>query len=184
MSFLQDLKRRVIGLPKADRMNLPTEREINPEGNSYDGQKAVDHFLGKTQEQITRELATRLHWYFYEDFLWMGCRAFCFYFPAVADYVTTAEAKEEDQVVENFCGVIESRLKCDFVEIREAFPAIVHFAEYVLTHFGDYGYEPEDEELRQRLRTIKQRCAVTAPNSGASAQFGASGGPERPPSVS
>jgi hypothetical protein len=74
-------------------MNLPTEQEINPEGNSYDGQTAVNHFLGKTQEQITLELATRLHWYFYEDFYYMGCRAFCFYFPAVADYVTTAEAK-------------------------------------------------------------------------------------------
>jgi hypothetical protein len=57
MSFLQDLKRRVLGPPKADRMNLPTEQEINPEANSYDGQGAVDHFLGKTREQITKEWA-------------------------------------------------------------------------------------------------------------------------------
>jgi hypothetical protein len=89
----------------------------------------------------------------------MGCRAFCFYFPAVVEYVTTAEAKVDYEVVENFCGVIESRLKCDVAEIQESFPAIVRFGDYVLTHFGDYGYEPEDEELRQRLRTIKQQCA-------------------------
>jgi hypothetical protein len=137
-------------------MNLPTEQEINPEGDSYDGQWAVDHFLGKTQEQITRELATRLHWYFYEDYLWMGSRAFCFYFPAVADYVTTTKARTDYEVVDNFCRVIESRLNSDFTQIRDSFPAIVRFAEYVLTHFEEY---QEDEELRERLRAVKQRRA-------------------------
>ena len=52
-------------------MSLPTEPEINPEGDSYDGQTAVTHFLGKTRKQITRELATRLHWHFYEDFYYI-----------------------------------------------------------------------------------------------------------------
>lgn len=156
MSLFDDLRRRILGLPKADRMILPTEQEINPEGNSYDGQMAVNHFLRKTREQITLELATRLHWYFYEDYLWMGSRAFCFYFPAVADYVTTAKARTDYQVVDNFCWVIESRLKSDFAQIRDAFPAIIRFAEYVLTHFEEY---QEDEELRERLRAVKQRCA-------------------------
>jgi hypothetical protein len=150
-------------------MDLPSEQEINPEGNSYDGQTAVDHFLGKTREQIKKELAARLHWYFYEDFIWMGCRAFSYYFPAVADYVTTAEAKVDYQVVENFCGVIESRLRFDCARIRESFPAIVRFTDYVLTHFSDYGYDLENEDLRQRLGTIKQQCAEpgAAPNGGA-----------------
>ena len=56
-------------------MSLPTEQEINPQADSYDGQTAVAHFLGKTREQITRELATRLHWYFYEDFCYMESKA-------------------------------------------------------------------------------------------------------------
>jgi hypothetical protein len=60
-------------------------------------------------------------------------------------------------MVENFCDVIQSRLELHFAEIRESFPAIVRFAEYVLTHLSDYGHKPEDEELRQRLRTIKQQ---------------------------
>lgn len=141
-------------------MNLPTEPEINPAGDSYDGQTAVTHFLGKTRKQITRELATRLHWHFYEDFYHMGCSAVCFYFPAVADYVTTAEAKADYGVVTNFCDVVESRLQSDFTGIRDAFPAMIRLAEHVLTHFEEYGYAPEaDQDLRQRLRTIQQRCA-------------------------
>jgi len=160
MSFLHNLKRRVLGLSKAERMKLPTEQEINPEGDSYDGQMAVDHFIGKTPEQITKELGTWLHWHFYEDFLWMGSRAFCFYFPAVADYVATAKAKADYEVVDNFCYVLEFRLHSDFAQIRDSFPAIIGFAGYILAHFEDYGYDPEaDEDLLQRLRTIQQRCA-------------------------
>ena len=173
MILLDDLKRRILGLPKADCMNLPTEQEINPEGNSHDGQVAVAHFLGKTPEQITKELATRLHWYFYEDYLWMGSRAFCFYFPAVADYVTTAKARTDYQVVDNFCRVIESRLNSDSAQIRDAVPAILRFAEYVLAHFEEY---EEDEELRERLRAVKQRCAEPVAQSN--------GGPARPASNS
>jgi hypothetical protein len=95
-----------------------------------------------------------------------GGHAFCFYFPVVADYVTTAEAKADYEVVENFCNVRECRLNFHFVEIRESLPAIVRFTDYVLAHFGDYGYDPEDEHLRQRLRAIKQQCAEpgAAPN--------------------
>lgn len=180
------LRRCFVGQTKSKGVKVPTEQEINPDGNSYDGRAAVNHFLGKTQEQITKELATRLHWYFYEDFIWMGSRAFCFYFPAVADYVTTAEAKNEDQVVENFCNVIESRLKFDIAEIQESFPAIVRFADYILTHFGDYGYDPDEEDLRQRLRTIKQQCteAGAARNDGPAEPQSNSTVPEVPPTAS
>ena len=77
----------------------------------------------------------------------------------MADYVTTAEAKADYEVVTNFCDVVESRLQSDFTGIRDAFPAIIRFAEYVLTHFAEYGYALEaDKDLRQRLRTIQQRC--------------------------
>ena len=182
MNFLQHLKRRIPGLRKSDGLNLPTERDINADG-SQDGQMAVAHFLGKTREQIMKELATRLHWYFYEDYLWMGSRAFCFYFPAVADYVTTAKARTDHQVVDNFCRVIESRLNSDFTQIRDSFPTIVRFAEYVLTHFEEY---QEDEELRERLRAVKQRCAETgAPSNGGPARPSANSAiTEGPPSVS
>ena len=176
MSLLTTLRRKRVGRTKSKGMSLPTEQESSPEGNGYDGQTAVNHFLGKTQEQITRELATRLHWYLYEDFYRMGCRAFCFYFPAVADYVTSAEAKVDHAVVESFCGVIESRLNSDFAEIEESFPSIVRFTDYVLTHFGDYAYDLDDEDLRQRLKTIKQQCA----ESGAARV----GGPAKPQSNS
>ena len=159
MSFLQDLRQIVLGPPKAERINLPTEQEINPEGNSYDGQTAVDHFLGKSQEKITNEWAEHGH-YYCEDLYAMGPRAFCFYFPAVVDYVTTAGIRDDNDMPGDLCRVVEISLKYNFAEIRGAFPAIVRFADYVLTHYADLGYDPDsDENLGSRLRAIRNQCA-------------------------
>jgi hypothetical protein len=159
MSLLQDVKRRILGRPKAEGMNLPTEQEINPEGDCCDGQTAVDHFLGKSQEQITNAWAKHGH-YYYEDLYYMGPRAFCFYFPAVVDYVTTAGTRDDNDVAGDLCPVVESRLKYHFAEIREALPAIVRFADFVLTHYDDFGYDPDfNEDLRPRLTAIRHQCA-------------------------
>jgi hypothetical protein len=187
VSFIKHLQRKLFHRSKPG-LNLPTEQEIDPEG-SNDGQTAVTHFLGKTREQIAEELATRLHWYFYEDFCYMGCKAFCFYFPAVADYVTTPEAKADYDVVTNFCHVIESRLKSDFAGIRESFPSVARFADYVSAHLGDFGYGPEeeaDENLLERLRAIRLQCAEPGapPNGGPAHGSGSSDGADGLPSVS
>ena len=186
MSLLQDLKRRVFGRTKADGMNLPTEQEINPEGDHYDGQSAVTHFLGKTREQITKEWADHGQ-YYYEDLHYMGPRAFCFYFPAVVDYVTTAGVRDDNDVVGDLCPVVEGRLKYHFAETQEAFAAIVRFADYVLAHYDDFGYGPDsNEDLRPRLRVIRQQCAEpgAAPNGCPTPPAGNSGVTEGPPSVS
>lgn len=170
MNSLNDLKRKLLGEAKADGLNLPTEPEINPEENSYDGRYAVEHFLGKTREQITKEWAEHGH-YYQEDLHAMGCRAFCFYLPAVVDYVTTDAIRDDNDTVNDLCRVIESRLKNEFPEMRETFPEIVRFADFVLTHYRDFGQDPEfDEGLRARLLAIRQQsaelAALSAPKLG------------------
>ncbi|MEI6780487.1 MAG: hypothetical protein WCQ21_06135 [Verrucomicrobiota bacterium] len=143
-------------------MTLPTEQDINPQGDHYDGQAAVDRFLGKTREQITKEWAEHGH-YYCESLYYMGGRAFCFYFPAVVDYVTRAAIRDENEVASDLCDMVESRLKYDLLELQEAFPAIVRFADCVLTNYKNFGYDPAvDEGLWQRLMAIRQQSAELA----------------------
>lgn len=144
-------------------MNLPTEQEINPEGNSYDGQTAVTHFLGKTRERITQEWADHGH-YYHEDLLYMGSQAFCFYLPAVVDYVTTAGGRDDNDSVSDLCRVIEGRLESSGPQIRQVFPDILRFADYALTHSQELGGFADDlfGDLRPRLEAIKRICAELA----------------------
>ncbi|MCX6924649.1 MAG: hypothetical protein NT154_15755 [Verrucomicrobia bacterium] len=93
----------------------------------------------------------------------MGGRAFSFYFPAVVDYVTSVAIRDQNDVASDLCNVVESRLKYDLLELQEAFPAIVRFADYVLADYEDFGYDPAfDESLRQRLMAIRQQSAELA----------------------
>jgi hypothetical protein len=149
-------------------MSLPTEEDINPQGDSYDGASAVKHFLGKTREQITREWAEHGH-YYEEDLNAMGDRAFCFYLPAIVDYVTTSGNRDGD-TVSDVCRVIESRLAYHYAETRPAFPQILRFADYALAHAEGFGGFADDlfGDLRPRLLAIKKKCAepCAAPNGG------------------
>jgi hypothetical protein len=154
-----DLRRGLLLHRRMDRLHLPTEQDINPQGDSYDGAGAVKHFLGKTREQITKEWAEHGH-YYEEDLNAMGDRAFCFYLPAVVDYVTTSGNQDAD-AVSDLCRVIESRLEYHFAETRAAFSEVVRFADYALAHAEDFGGFADDSfgDLRPRLSAIKQKCA-------------------------
>ena len=140
-------------------MSLPTEEDINPQGDSYDGAYAVKHFLGKTREEITREWAEHGH-YYEEDLNAMGDRAFCFYLPAVVDYITTSGNQDGD-ALSDLCLVIESRLAYHYAATRPAFSQILRFADYALAHAADFGGFADDlfGDLRPRLLAIRKKCA-------------------------
>lgn len=167
-------------------MSLPTQEEINPIPEDLDGQCAVRSFLGKTREQIAREFDE--HGVSYqEDLMFMGSRAFCFYFPAAVDYVTAYGSVADGDIINCLVSVVEQRLEYDSPEIVEVFPEVVRFADYVLARHDDFALAPEIYgDLRPRLRTIQQTCAEpgAAPNGGPATSVGNSSTTEGPPSVS
>jgi hypothetical protein len=180
-----DLRRRLLLRRKMARMNLPTEQDINADG-SQDSQWALRNFLGKTREQITVEWAEHRHCY-YEDLYYMGCRAFCFYFPAAVDYVIKTPISAQTDTAAHLCHVAEGRLKYDRPDIREAFSDIRRFADHVLVHYEEFGFADEIYgDLRPRLRWLRQQCAEpgVAPNGGPATQFGSSRAEEGPPPCS
>lgn len=64
-------------------MALPTREEINPFDDPYDGQRACEHFFGKTLEEAEAMIRESSHVY-QEDLMWMGPIAFRYYLPAIA----------------------------------------------------------------------------------------------------
>ena len=63
-------------------------------------------------------------------------RSFCFYLPAVVDYVTTAGTRDDNPVASDFCRVIEDRLESwepplemNSPQIRQVLPEIFRFAD-------------------------------------------------------
>jgi hypothetical protein len=167
-------------------MNLPTQKDINPIPEDLDGQCAVRNFLRKTRDQITREFAEHGMSY-QEDLMFMGSRAFCFYFPAAVDYLAGSQGSTDADVANCLVSVVEHRLEYDSLEIRDAFPDIFRFADHLLAHYDAFALDPDIYgDLRPRLRAIRQTCAepFAAPNGGPASQLGNSGGTEGPPSVS
>jgi hypothetical protein len=155
-------------------MKLPTQEEINPIPEDLDGKCAAQNFFGKAREQITREFHEHGMSY-QEDLMFMGSRAFCFYFPAAVDYVTTSWLGTDGDVVNCLVGVVEHRLEYDSPDIGEAFSEIVRFADHLLAHYADLALEPEIYgDLRPRLRAIRKTCAEPSvpPNGGPAALLG------------
>src|SRR5262245_41638860 len=141
-------------------MSLPTQQDINPIPPDLDGRSAVRNFLGKTREQITREFAEHGMSY-QEDLMFMGPRAFNYYFPAAVDYIASPQGCTDADVANCLISVVEHRLQYDAPQILGSTQQIVRFADYVLACYDGFGFDPDIcGDLRPRLNQIKKSCAA------------------------
>jgi hypothetical protein len=74
---------------------LPTERDFDPHIGDLDAQCAWKNFGGLSLKQAFELFITRPEIY-QEDFMFMGCRAFDYYFPVVDRYLRETQRNEED----------------------------------------------------------------------------------------
>lgn len=116
---------------------LPTAEEINV-FDSLDERCAVKNFLGKDMEQA-RSLLRENFLHYQEDLMWMGPIAFRFYVPAAIHYLLSAEADNDADAANSFCGLIEFRLDHDAAEIAPAGPIIREGILGILKDFDRYG---------------------------------------------
>src|SRR5438046_1075541 len=67
--------------------SLPTELDFNPWGpDALDAQRAWRNFSGLTLDKAAKKFRERPCTY-QEDFMFMGTKAFVFYFPIIEDYL-------------------------------------------------------------------------------------------------
>ena len=102
-----------------------------------------------------------------EDLMFMGPRAFCFYFPAALEYIASSQGSTDAEIANCLVSVIGHRLEYDSPNIRDAFPDMLRFADHLLAHYDGFALNPHIYgDLRPRLRMIKKICAErgAAPN--------------------
>ena len=136
-----------------DLRNPPSEADFDPFGGCLDGQSAWRNFGGLTLEEAYAkfcEAPDRLQ----EDFKFMGCRAFHFYFPVIDEYLRTATSTGEWDdcqakiLAECIALQFDWRGTTISPELRDRISQLCAFAR---THLDRYAQSPEDRKEIERV---------------------------------
>jgi len=139
-------------------MDLPTRDDISPSNElQLDERSAVRNFLGKDLNQAVGLFSNNLFRHA-ENLMWMGPRAFQFYYRAFSDYIRTNNPSETDDAVGWFISIIDFQLK------QGAFPdefkrLVIDDCDFCIKNYERFEIDPNIygnlliklEDLRQRL---------------------------------
>jgi len=169
-------------------MSLPTETQLNPFPADLDGQVVVEHLLGKSVHDAVLLLEENSV-YYQEDYLWMGPAAFCFYAPALVEFLRSASADGDMQFAYGMLHTFRHRLEHDRPHIHRAIPVIREFCRIMTIDFDRLGFD-YDYKSRAMRRIDEVKAAIkgtepsAAPNGGPASSVDNSNASGGPPSVS
>ncbi len=143
---------------------LPTENDFDPWGGDLDAQLAWKNFGGLTIDAAIKKFRQNPECY-QEDFMFMGGRAFAFYFPAIETYLleTPAEFDGDDRCDWILAHGIKSQLE------REAnsyalplIPRIRNLVQFIRHNIGRFD-DGDSEQARillawAELDEVVHRC--------------------------
>jgi hypothetical protein len=115
-------------------MRIPTREELVGQllvdSSDLDAKFVLEHFLGKSQESIQRDLVVNGH-LLTEDFMWMAPEGLRYYLPSVTEYLKRDDV-DADTVAGLLCSLSFQVQHCQLpTEIVEAIRSI---AEYCSEH--------------------------------------------------
>ncbi|TAE90526.1 MAG: hypothetical protein EAZ81_09695 [Verrucomicrobia bacterium] len=143
-------------------MPLPTKEDISPtSGADLDECAALEHFFGKNQSEASTLFFENPE-YFADDLMWMGRKAFAFYFPSLEPYIISKESAGDADIINALIGILKARLDDDPVSIKDCHTPVLRvlmFARENLEKFqvdtcvnGDVAGELSD--LIERVQTL------------------------------
>jgi len=142
-----------VPLPEQNRMNselLPTEIDFDPYGGDLDALNAWKNFGRLTLEQARQRFEENpLH--YQEDFMFMGSRAFVYYFPVIEGFLlSTTECDEwDDRQAWILAHVIRQQLTNDTTgQVTKLAPRMRSLANFVRSNIGLFAVVPDE---RQRI---------------------------------
>ena len=132
---------------EAAGVSLPTEQDFDPFGGDLDAQSAWRSFGGLSIADALR-LFRENPIHYQEDFMFMGGRAFVFYFPVLDTFLREFRLTEHEDDAQ--AAIIGSGVAAQFgwptasylVAIR---PAIRSLADYVCSHTELLAADPEEQ---------------------------------------
>jgi hypothetical protein len=147
-------KRRPVSSSRKPRTHLPSQKDFDPWGGHLDAQSAWQNFGGLDLDAAYRRFIENPS-YYQEDFMFMGPRAFAFYFPVVDRYLR--EVRNDDPLDLGDCQawILGEGIRSQIEESgssmdAELFARIASLVGYVLEHLGRYAHQLKDQK---RVRT-------------------------------
>lgn len=153
--------------PCTKAQNLPDAADFDPYGGCLDAQHAWREFGGLSVEQAyTKFVENPL--YYQEDFMFMGGRAFVFYFPVLDRYLREFRvADDPDDEDDSYAAIIGAGFSAQMVsptssELGRIMDRISDLVIYVRGHCHQLATEHDEQE---RIDSYWQILQTQLPNS-------------------
>ncbi|MDB5337269.1 MAG: hypothetical protein JWN70_2888 [Planctomycetaceae bacterium] len=131
---------------------LPTERDFNPLGDNVDDQHAWKAFGGLTLDQARAKFLENPQ-YYQEDFMFMGGKAFAYYFPVIEEYLKSAPdgCNDDDSDGDHEAWILSHCIKqhfegADLPHVRHLIPRVIALADFVQGNIGRFGYYEQERK--------------------------------------
>ena len=146
--------------------SLPTEQDFDPYGGDLDARSACRNFGGRSiADALERFRGNPL--YSQEDFMFMGARAFAFYFPVLEAFLQefrVSDAGNESMAALLGWSIAKQLQSSSAADLAPIHPAIRALADYVCSHTELLGSAPaEQQRIAENWQSVYQ-----ALDSGAS----------------
>jgi hypothetical protein len=123
-------------------MNLPTAKEINP-NHDPDGRHAEEIFLNKSL--LDAELLFCKSTNFFEDLMFMGPKAFCYYIQAYRSYFISDNSKRNTENLIFGLSPLTLQYQDNKKEIKKVIPIIKEITSHVVENYESIAEDPEED---------------------------------------
>jgi hypothetical protein len=123
--------------------SLPTERDFDPWGGDLDAQCAWRNFGGLTIDQARTKFCEN-PLYYQEDFMFMGGKAFAYYFPIIEQYLRAVPDASDDDDHESWilAKCIQNQFtRDDCAHVRHLAERALDLAEFVCQNIHRFGID-------------------------------------------
>jgi hypothetical protein len=120
--------------------SLPTQLDLRAGDDALDEMHAWRNFGGLTLDEARAKFREDPDIY-QEDFMWMGGRAFAFYFPVIEEHLLNAPEVNEGDDHEAWilaCG-IRSQLDSYPRDVKHLAPRVLELAEFIAKNLSRFG---------------------------------------------
>ncbi len=143
------------------KTKIPTLKDFSSDKVlTLDEKEAVDHFLGKTLDEA-KQLFIENDLYYAGDFMWMGKKAFQYYFPACIDYFMSKDPNTSSDILNHFVSLIKFKIEYEIETIKLCKSMLLNVLEYCEHNYSKFDidigiYGDLKSEVSEILELIKK----------------------------
>lgn len=138
---------------------LPNEHDFDPYGGCLDCQRAWRNFGGLTIEQARAKFLENPS-YYQEDFMFMGGRAFAYYFSVVEDYLRSVPPGPNDDDREAWIlahGIKNHFTGIDLPHVQHLNDRILALAEFVVGNLDRFGEKQDCDRVAEAWSELRDK---------------------------